>query len=308
METDRQADRYRDAARLLPESVRRRALLLEERGRAAAEELRLRVGRPLAVLLPEGERELGTEAVTGRELSLLIELATGASAQSSRRELSSGYIACRGGHRVGLCGSVYLENGHMAGFSACSSAAVRIAREKRGVAGGLLPGLFRDGQFRSTLICAPPGAGKTTLLRELVRVLASPSRLYPTYRVSLCDERGELAAMWDGVPQLDVGERTDVLDGCPKSEAVMAVLRAMNPQIVALDEITDPADTEAIFRARNCGVALLATAHAGSLDDLRARPLYRDMLSGGVFENFILIKRTGGEREYQLTKGEVGLC
>ena len=307
-DTDRQADRYRDAARLLPDTVRRRAFLLEDRGRAAAEELRLRVGQPLSVLLPEGERELGVETVTGRELSLLIELATGASAQSSRRELASGYIACRGGHRVGLCGSVYLENGHMAGFSACTSAAVRIAREKRGIADGLLPGLFRGGQFRSTLICAPPGAGKTTLLRELVRVLASPSRLCPAYRVSLCDERGELAALWDGAPQLDVGERTDILDGCPKGEAVMTVLRAMNPQIVALDEITGPADTAAITQARNCGVALLASAHAGCLDDLRARPLYREMLSGGVFENFIFITRTGGQREYQLTKGDSELC
>ncbi len=303
-ETDRQIDRFHTAVRLLPDSLRRRALLLDDRGKASAEEIRLRVGRPLSVLRPEGETELEGEGVTGRELALLVELATGASVQSSRRELSGGYISCRGGHRVGLCGSVYLDGGHMAGFNAYSSANLRIAREKRGIADGLADRLFRGGSFRSTLIVAPPGAGKTTLLREIVRLLATDSRRRPARRVSLCDERGEIAAMWEGAPQLDVGERTDVLDACPKSEAVMAVLRAMNPEVVALDEITDPADVAAIERARNCGVALLATAHAAGLEDLRSRPLYRDMLTGGVFENFILIRRSGGRREYEIAKGD----
>lgn len=296
-------DRYGMVLELLPDALRRRASLLDAPGRAAAEEIRLRAGRPVSVLLPEGERPLGAEPVTVRELELLVELATGASVHAARRELARGYIACRGGFRVGLCGSVYLEGEHAAGFSAFSSANIRISRERRGIADPLLDRLCPGGRFRSTLIAAPPGAGKTTLLRETVRVLSSGTPRREAMRVSLCDERGEVAALWGGVPQLDVGERTDVLDACPKSAAVMAVLRSMGPEIIALDEITDPEDVRAVERARNCGVALLATAHAEGVEDLRSRPLYREMLSDGVFENYIFIKCTGGRREYQVIRG-----
>ncbi len=302
-ETDMQAARYDTAILLLPNALRERARELGYHDRAVAEELRLRVRRPLSVLLPDGERELGREPVTRRDLELLVEIATGASVHASRRELSNGYISCRGGCRVGLCGSVYLTGGEMAGYSVYSSAVIRLAREKRGIADGILPRLRREGRFRSTLIVAPPGGGKTTLLRELVRRLASSDASRPGLRVALCDERGEIAALWDGTPQLDVGERTDVLDACPKPRAVLTVLRSMNPQVIALDEITDPEDVKAVERARNCGVALLATVHGSGLEDLTTRPLYRDMLAGGVFENIVTIRVKDGRREYAVENG-----
>lgn len=300
---DMQVARYDTAILLLPNALRERARALEGRDRAVAEELRLRLGRPLSVLLPYGERELGPEPVTRRELALLVEIATGASVHASAREIANGYISCRGGCRVGLCGSVYLTGGEMAGYSVYSSAAIRIAREKRGIADGILPKLRREGRFRSTLIVAPPGGGKTTLLRELVRKLSTSDAARPGLRVGLCDERGELAALWDGTPQLDVGERTDVLDACPKPRAVLTVLRAMNPQVIALDEITDPEDVKAVERARNCGVALLATVHGAGVEDLMTRPLYRDLLTGGVFENIVTIRVRDGRREYQVENG-----
>lgn len=303
---DMQVARYDTAVLLLPNALRERARELTYRDRAVAEELRLRMGRPLSVLLPRGEMELGRESVTRRELELLVELATGASVHASQREIQNGYISCRGGCRVGLCGSVYLSEGRMAGYSVYSSAAIRIAREKRGVADGLLPELWREGRFHSTLIIAPPGGGKTTLLREIVRKLATSDPSRPGLRVALCDERGEIAALWEGRPQLDVGERTDILDACPKPKAVLTVLRSMNPQVIALDEITDPEDVAAVERARNCGVALLATVHAADVEDLTARPLYRDMLCGNVFENIVTIRLKNGRREYQVRDGRNG--
>lgn len=300
---DERAARYDGAVLLLPYKLRERARTALRADRETAEELRLRVGQPMTALLADGEISLGGEAVTNRDIELLVEIATGASVHSSLRMLKNGYIACRGGYRVGLCGSVFLSEGAVGGFGAYSSAAIRISREHRGIADGLLPELAAGGRFRSTLIIAPPGAGKTTLLREIVRCVSSPSRMGPGLRVALSDERGEIAAMWDGKPQMDVGKKTDVLDACPKAQAVMMLLRTMNPQVVALDEITAPEDVEAVERARNCGVALLATAHAWDVGDLRSRPLYRDMLSGGVFENIITIKKEGAGRSYQLTKG-----
>ncbi len=298
---DSMVERFDGAVLLLPYKLRERARSVVRSDRVRAEEIRLRVGRPMSVLLPEGELTLGGEAVTARDLELLVEIATGASVHSSGQWLKDGFIPCRGGCRVGLCGSVYSSGGEVTGFNSFSSASIRIAREHRGIADAILPGLFRDGALASTLIVAPPGAGKTTLLRELVRRIASPSQSRPGLRVGLCDERGELAAMRGGVAGLDVGELTDVLDGCPKAQGALMLLRTMNPQVIAMDEITSPEDMAAINFARNCGVSLLATAHAGGLSDLLSRPLYRDV--AGVFDNCVTVENRNGRRIINLQKG-----
>lgn len=301
--TDENVSRFDHALLLLPFRLRELARTVTRSDRERAEELRLRSGRPLCVLLPEGELDLGGGPVTVRDLELLVETATGASVHTSSEFLKNGFIPCRGGCRVGLCGSVFTAGGAVGGFRSYSSASIRIARAHPGIAAPLMPALYKNGSFASTLIIAPPGAGKTTLLRELVRSVATPSPDRPGQRVALCDERGEIAALHDGLPQLDVGPLTDVLDSCPKPQGVMMLLRVMNPQIIALDEITSPEDLAAIERARNCGVALLATAHGSGPADLLSRPLYRDMLRSGIFENYITIKNTRGRRSYTVTKG-----
>ena len=286
----------------LPYGVRETARKLGRGERAAAEEFRLRVGRLPAVLGPWGEKELPGEPVTKRDLEALLEIATGASAYSSAAQVREGFVTVRGGYRIGLCGSVSMRDGAVAGFSAISSADVRVSREARGAAVKPLAELCPGGKFRSALILSPPGGGKTTLLRDMVRLLSDGEAGRAGVRTALADERGEVAALCGGVPQFDVGKRTDVLDSCPKARAVMMLLRAMNPQVVALDEITAPEDAAAILSARNCGVSLLATAHADGPDDLAARPLYRELLAAGVFERAVVIGRQDGERTYSVTE------
>jgi stage III sporulation protein AA len=295
------AERYVGAAMLLPEPLRGLAMAIGGNDRSRAEELRLRTGRRLSVLLPEGERELGGEAVRRHDLDAVLELATGASAHTVRDAISSGYVTVSGGYRIGLCGAAAVRDGAVTGFRFISSAAIRVSRQIIGAADGVASGVCGGGAVRSTLIISPPGAGKTTLLRDLVRTLSrgvAPG--IPGFRVALADERGEVAAMLEGRPQMDVGPRTDVLDSCPKAEAVMMLLRSMNPQVVALDEITAPDDVRAISYAANCGVKLLATAHADAPDDLRARPMYRELLEAGVFEKAVIIKKSCGVRTYEL--------
>ena len=136
--------------------------------RQMAEEFRLRAGQPLVVLLPEGERSLGA-AVTPEDLETLCDLATDYSRYAAEETLREGYLSVRGGFRVGLCGTAVMKDGESTALRDLSSAAVRIAREQRGIGEAVAPRLFRDGRYQNTLLLSPPGGGKTTLLPLLRR-------------------------------------------------------------------------------------------------------------------------------------------
>jgi len=146
------------------------------------------------------------------------------------------------------------------------------------------------------LVVAPPGAGKTTFLRDAVRCLSDDYAL----RVALADERGELAAVCRGVPQLDVGRLTDVMTLCPKEQAIPLLLRSMNPQVIAVDEVVQHSDIEAMEQAAHCGAILLASVHGCDLPELKRKPLFASLLSGGIFTKAVLIGRKGTRRTYRV--------
>ena len=288
--------RYELAAAILPSRLRRIAMELPENDRARAEEFRLRAGRCMSVLLPDGERSLEA-IVTSEELETLCDIAAEFSRYASMETLKQGFLPVRGGFRVGLCGSAVMKDGAVTNLKQISSAVIRISREQRGIARDIAPRLFREGRFCSTLLLSPPGGGKTTLLRDLVRQLSGGEGV-PPQLIALMDERGEVAVMYRGQPQMDVGPRTDVLDGCPKALAIPMALRAMNPQIIAVDEITVREDLQAMAQAAGCGVALLATIHAASVAELEQKPLYRELLANRVFRQAVLIRVTPEGRAY----------
>ena len=293
----RLADSYVQAVRALPLRLRREALALSEKDRARAEELRLRAGWPMTALIGGAERPLGGEPVEGAELEQLVEIASGASLHTVLDQVRRGYLTFEGGHRIGLCGTAVLREGEIHALRSISSANLRIARQVKGAAGPVLDRLCPGGRLADTLIFAPPGLGKTTLLRDLIRSVSEGENCVPL-RVSLADERGEVAAMYGGLPQLEVGRRTDVAEGCPKAQGLMLLLRAMNPQVLAVDEITAPEDVRALIAAAGCGVTLLATAHGEGRAGLERRPLYRPLLEEGLFRFLVRIRREGERRVY----------
>ncbi len=253
------------------------------------EEIRLRVGRSSGVVCGGAERTLDVQAVTMQELDSLIMAAAERSCYAAQTSLHDGFITIAGGHRIGFCGTAVSRDGAIVNYRDISSVCIRVARDLPHVSDALahLP-------QSSTLIVGPPGSGKTTLLRACVRGISVRQN-----RVCLADERGEVAACVHGVPQLDVGPCTDVTVGGKKSESMMRMLRAMSPQWMAADEITSPEDIEAMEQCGYCGVFLLATAHAGSKEDLQRRPLYRKLMEAHLFDTVIFLdekKRPTAER------------
>ena len=297
-------ERYEQAAQLLPMRLQRTVQQLPDWKKELAEEIRLRVGHPVTVLLPEGEQfsteETPRVIVSRGDLEQMCDAVTGYSRYAAAETISRGYITAEGGFRIGICGTAVVRDGQTVNLKDISSAAVRIGRERRGIAEELVPQLMKEGEFCGTLIFSPPGLGKTTLLRDMIRILSDGSQQYLAKRVVLVDERSEIALMHQGKPQMDVGCHTDVLDGCPKAAAIPMVLRAMNPQIIAVDEISLAEDIHAMEMAANCGVKLLATVHSASCEELQRKPLLAALLETGAFSKCVRIALRDGRRSYEV--------
>ena len=275
------------AIKLMPTEI---ADKLSRMDTSAVEEIRIRVGkRPSVVML--GEEEIISEnAVSRAELDRIIEKATGASYHMAEQSMSEGYIDY-GGLRIGLCGRVNMQKNKLYSMGRIDSIAIRIPAEHKGIADELFECLYIK-DFESTLLLSPPGGGKTSLLREMCRILSQKG-----LRLGIVDERNELLAS-DGEKCFDLGEHSDVISSVPKALGSLMMLRSMNPQIIAMDEITKEEDVEAISQLVGCGVKLLASAHALDCEDLLKRPLYRKLLQLNVFEYAIQIKSECGKRVY----------
>ena len=304
MEMSYAIGRYEQAAELLPARWQQAARRVPDYRKARAEEFRLRAGRPMTLVTPEGELfvsdELPRQSVTQADLEQLCDVVTGYSRYAATEAMGKGYLVGRGGFRVGLCGTVVVREGVGVNLRDISSATVRISRQVSGLCGSVSELLPEGEAFESTLIAAPPGAGKTTLLREMAAALSNGSETRPALRVGIVDERGELAGMYRGVPQLDVGFHTDVLDGCPKALGIPMLVRSANPQVIVVDEITAEEDLRAMTAAANCGVALLATIHALDGEELRRKPLFPMLEAAQVFRRLVTISVGAGVRRYRV--------
>lgn len=273
--------------------------------RSPLEEIRLREGRPLHLVLTQGDCFVGSDGravpdprgawCAGRDdLQRTFQLMTGGSVYAWEDEVRSGFLTLFGGHRVGVTGRAVTEAGRIRTLKHVAGLNIRIAREVIGCAGPVLPHIVAGGRVLSTLIISPPQAGKTTVLRDLVRQISYGAPGLRGCKVGLVDERSEVAGCWEGVPQRDMGPRTDVLDACPKAEGLMLLVRSLSPQVVAVDEIGRAADAEAVLEALHAGVAVVATAHGSSLEDVSRRPALTELVRSGAFDRAVILGRSHG--------------
>lgn len=251
-----------------------------------SEEIRLRTGQRMTVTVQGKETTIGSHALEPKELEDTLSRATDYSVHTFADSLSRGFVTIQGGHRIGVCGQTAVRGGRVLSFRSLSSLNIRIARQILGAAQQqLVNKLYQDGTVSSALFLSPPGMGKTTLLRDLARQLSDSG-----VRTALADERSELAALYHGRPQFDIGRHTDVIDGCPKAEAAMMLVKTMSPQLLILDEITSEEDIQAVLCAAHCGVAVMASAHAWNVEDFQLRPLYRRIQEAQIFSKIFGIQ------------------
>lgn len=251
---------------ILPQQIRRE---VNDHGKESAEELRLRLDKLPQLRCREGSYWI-ENCVDAMDLQFVINAASGYSPWAATT-IAKGYLTAPGGHRIGLCGEAYGDNEKGKGIRNVTSLNIRIARD--------FDNLIQLDPGGNILILGPPGSGKTTLLRCLCRLIAGQET------ITVVDERGELFPK--GVER---GRQMDVLSNCPKAEGLSMALRTMGPRCIAVDEITDSQDCDALEQAAWCGVRLLATAHASGKEDLLRRSVYKPLAQSGLFDRILVLR------------------
>ena len=277
-------------------------------------EIRLRINEPLIFVFEDGEYFLCEKRnftinrkiayrVNAEDIRYALEMISEYSLYAYEDEVRQGFITICGGHRVGLMGQAVMDNKSIKSVKHISFINIRIAHQIKGCANEVLPFVYDDDRVLHTLIISPPGGGKTTLLRDMVRCISDGNAFCKGMNVGVVDERSEIAACYMGVPQNDVGIRTDILDACPKAEGMLMMLRSMNPKVIAVDEIGGREDIDVISYIINCGCSILATVHGYSIDDIRTRPVLRKLVEEKAFERYIVLDGRYGLRKSS-TKNE----
>lgn len=273
------------------------------------EEIRLRVNKPLIIngnqndyFYNEKSKKLqknmdNAYIVTKEDLEQTFQIICKYSVHSFMDDIKKGFITLRGGHRVGIVGKAIVESGKVENIKHISSLNIRISKEIKNCSNKVMNHIIKSPtKINNTIIISPPQCGKTTLLRDIVRSLSNGNETYDFkgVNVALIDERNEIAGSYLGIPQMDVGIRTDIIETCPKDVGIMMVLRSMSPNVIVTDEIGTEKDIKALYTALNGGVGLITTVHGDSIEDIRNRKELNNLLDEELFKKVILLSAKRG--------------
>lgn len=281
-------DNFREILSRLPSSVRQELEALPNSLISEIEEIRLRCGQHVRLQTSSGEKII-SNIITADELVKTLNSLIKYSYYAYEEDLAKGFVTIEGGHRVGICGKAVAKDGQTSLIKEISSMNIRFAKEIKGcsdkIASYLVGG---DGRPLSALIVSPPGCGKTTMLRDIARSLSGRG-----IKVAVCDERSEIAGMYNSQPSFDLGSRTDVLDGAAKAQGIQMLIRSMSPQVIITDEIGKNEDLEAAAQCLSSGVALITSIHGDSFDSLKKSEIW-PLISKKFFSSIIFLSNKEG--------------
>ncbi len=295
----------------LPSEMRQSILQIAEEDLNQLEEIRIRVSCPIVVLTHQKEifiRRISDQTLyipEMEELKGILERITKSSVYAYLEDIRNGFITVEGGHRIGIGGMAVMEDHRFSHMKEIGFFNLRIASQQKGISDAVYPRLMTDDVFQNTLIVSPPQAGKTTMLRDITRNL---SNSLPKEKITLIDERGEIAAVYHGIPQNDVGIRTDVITGVPKSEGIFLAIRSLSPTIIVTDELGSDQEVEAVFRAVHSGVKLLTTVHGRDEKELMHRADLKPLFQYHVFRNIIVMDAACDGRIAKMINGGELAC
>lgn len=268
-------------------------------------EIRIRSGLPVCInyggryyyLNPEGigDRDGGSIITDRKMLEAIIYKAADYSMYAVNNQLKHSYITVKGGIRIGICGELVIEDDCIKSVKNFSSLIIRIPHEVNDCALSAYQFVAQDKLYNS-LIISPPGGGKTTFLRDLARLISEGRNIFNTL---IIDERYEIASCYNGLPQLNVGEFTDVLSNCSKRYGFEQGIRAMKPDVIITDELANESDCEAILYAASCGVKIIASVHALDHLDLIKKPGFEEVMKKKLFERFVVLSNRKGPGTYE---------
>lgn len=299
--------KYEEVYKMLPDAIKNNVkefLVLEE-----VQEIRIKIGKPIIIVLSFQEKILDYIA-TKDDLRYMISKISNYSLYAFEEEIKQGYITLKGGHRVGLAGECVISKGEVRTIKNISSLNIRICKEIVGASNKVMRLITENNRVYNTLIVSPPKCGKTTILRDISRNLSNG--MYQINlkgkKVTIVDERSEIAACYNGVPQMNVGIRTDVLDNCLKKSGMIMAIRSLSPEVLICDEIGTDSDLEALNMAFNSGVNIIVTVHGYDIDDIYNRRIFKELIDNCILERVILLSNKKGvgtiEKIYKVNRGK----
>ncbi|SDH50798.1 stage III sporulation protein AA [Alteribacillus persepolensis] len=290
-----------DILALFPEHIQQ--MLHSAADWSVIEEIRVRIHSPLEIITQDSVYQLHEQLhISQEDIEYIINQLSEFSMYAFQEELKQGFITTRGGHRVGIGGQVVHENGKVISVKHIRYCNMRIAKDHYGTAGKYVSALYKNG-YDDTLIIGAPQSGKTTFLRDLARCASEgiPELHLSSKKVGIVDERSEIAACYQGIPSFYVGNRTDVLDGCPKAVGMMMMIRSMSPEVMIVDEIGRQEDAEAIMEAVHAGVTVVCSAHGTSIQEVKKRPILKELVEQGTFRHIVTLSRKQGKQHVHIT-------